>query len=364
MKIGIDAKWFFTGPPSGRVVLKNLLAGMLQQAHTEHQFYIFLNKEDEQRHFPFSGRNILLIYVRRLNNLLANVMLLPKYHKQFDLDVTLFQNFGCLSRSVKSIVYIHDLLFLDFPQYFSFKEKLYLKAIGPLARRAHSLVTISETEKARIVRHGLASEAKVHFVHHGVSSEFGPASSFTDQELDEVRSQYGLPKVYVLFLGRLNIRKNIRSLLLAMKDVDAYLVIAGGNSHKTEDLDMVIEENKLKEKVIFTGHIADGHLSKVYALATIFCFPSFAEGFGLPPLEAMASGVPVISSDRTSLKEVCGPAALYVNPDQPSEIANSINVLLNSPEKRKKQIAKGFQRANLFTWQRASNELMKIIEQV
>ncbi|MET1258516.1 glycosyltransferase family 1 protein [Flagellimonas sp. DF-77] len=337
---------------------------MLGPKYGSHQFYIFLNKEDFEKEFPFQAANVHLVYVKRVNNLLSNTFVLPKYHKKLNLDVTLFQNFGPLFPAVNSIVYIHDLLFLDYPGFFSLKEKIYLRLIVPLAKKAKSLVTISATEKERIIAHGLAKRNNVHFVHHGVSKEFRPASDFADAELVKTQKDYGLPNGYVLFLGRLNIRKNIKSLLIAMKDVDVPLVIAGANSHKTEDLEEVIANNGLKHKVIFTGHIADGDLPKVYALATVFCFPSFAEGFGLPPLEAMASGVPVVSSDRTSLKEVCGSAALFIDPDRPEAIAKALNTLLHSPAKRERLIAEGHHRAAQFNWDKASRELMRIIEKV
>ncbi|MEM6894847.1 MAG: glycosyltransferase family 1 protein [Bacteroidota bacterium] len=362
MKIGIDAKWFFTGPPSGKVVLKNLLKELLVPKYEHHKFYIFLNKGEEGMLFPFMLNNVHLVYVHNWNNLLANAFVLPFYQRKLNLDTVLFQNFGSFFPPKKGVVYIHDLLFLDFPQFFSLKERVYLRAIKPLAKNAKQVATISASEKSRVLRHQLAHEEDVYFVHHGISSRFKPLTEKVSEDIARVRQKYGLPKKYVLFLGRLNVRKNIKNLLLAMKDIDCTLVIAGESSHKTDNLSAIIEQNNLMEKVVFTGHVDDEDLPMVYAMAKVFCFPSYAEGFGLPPLEAMSSGVPVVSSDRTSLKEVCGTGALFIDPDRPAEITEKINILLNSPSKRMEMIEKGLEWVKKFSWERSAKQLMDIIE--
>ncbi|MEL6305929.1 MAG: glycosyltransferase family 1 protein [Bacteroidota bacterium] len=362
MRIGIDAKWFFSGPPSGKVVLKNLLREFLVPKYAHHQFYIFLNKGEEGKSFPFVLSNMHLVYVKNWNNLLTNAFVLPFYQRKLNLDTVLFQNFGPFSPPKTGVVYIHDLLFLDFPQFFSVKERVYLRAIKPLAKNAKQVVTISASEKSRVLRHQLAHEEDVYFVHHGISSRFKPLTEKESEDIAKVRHKYRLPKKYVLFLGRLNVRKNIKNLLLAMKDIDCTLVIAGESSHKTENLSAIIEQNSLMEKVVFTGHVDEEDLPVVYAIATVFCFPSYAEGFGLPPLEAMSSGVPVVSSDRTSLKEVCGTGALFIDPDSPTEMAEKINILLNSPEKRMEMIDRGLKWVKPFVWEHSAKKLMDIIE--
>ncbi|MGJ8591431.1 MAG: glycosyltransferase family 4 protein [Aquaticitalea sp.] len=362
MNIGIDAKWFFNGPPSGRVVVQNLVKELASNNFKRHKFFFFIPNKDENLEFPYHAENLKVVYVSQINNLFSNLFVLPMHAKRLNLDVILFQNFGPFSKSFQSIVYIHDLLYLDFPQYYGFKEKMYLKFLKPLAKRADKIVTISETEKERIVRHQLGLSSNIHVVYHGVNNKFKVLADFSDTEIVAVSEKYDLPDRFVLYLGRLNIRKNIKNLLLAMKLVDIPLVIVGEHDHKTDDFKTIIKQQNLENKIIFTGYVDASEIPLLYSLSMVFCFPSFAEGFGLPPLEAMASGTPVVVSDRTSLPEVCGDAALYVDADDPNDIAKKLNLLIESSSKRKEYSLKGIQRAEKFKWSIAAEKLIAIME--
>ena len=359
MRIGIDAKWFFNGPPSGKVVIKQLLKELLSDSYRTYEFFIFLKKKDKELKFPYQNKNIKLVYVSSFNNLISNAITLPRHSKKHKLDVVLFQNFGTFSK-IKNVVYIHDLLYLDYPQFYSFKERLYLSLIKPLAKRANTIVTISETERRRIVKHKLGSD-NVHFVYHGVDPKFKPLEGHDKLQIQAFKEKYNLPDEFVLYLGRLNVRKNIANLIYAMQFVNTPLVIVGENDHKSENLSSTIDALGINDKIFFTGFVDEAELPLVYALATLFCFPSYAEGFGLPPLEAMASGTPVIVSDRTSLPEVCEDAALYINPDDPSDIAEKINTFLASKEMIDTFANKGIIQSKKFSWKKSAENLMNII---
>ncbi|MFL5808986.1 MAG: glycosyltransferase family 4 protein, partial [Flavisolibacter sp.] len=181
-----------------------------------------------------------------------------------------------------------------------------------------------------------------------------------------IRKKLDLPARYILFVGRLNARKNIEALLKAMvvlADKDIRLVVVGSQEWKAPDL-QTLTSVELAEKVQFTGSVNDRELSMIYAMATIFCFPSFAEGFGIPPLEAMASGVPVIVSNTTSIPEVCSDAALYINPHKPEEIANSIMLLLNDKSLYQEKRAAGLKRAKLFTWENTAHGILQSMTRI
>ena len=360
MKVGIDAKWFFNGPPSGKVVVKQLLKELLSNTYKDDEFYVFLNKADKELEFPHKRENIKCIYISSFNNLISNAFILPIQAKKYKLDVVLFQNFGTFL-NIKSIVYIHDLLYLDYPQYYSLKERLYLSVLKPLAKKADTIITISEAEKKRIIKHKLGID-NVHFVYHGVDDKFKPIDKHNAKDIKAFKNKYDLPNQFILYLGRLNIRKNIANLISAMQFIDTPLVIVGKNDHKSENLTSIINTLNLQDKIIFTGYLEENELPLVYALSTVFCFPSYAEGFGLPPLEAMASGTPVIVSDRTSLPEVCEDAALYINPDTPSDIAKKINTLLASKEIINTFANKGVVQSEKFSWKKSAKNLMNIIK--
>ena len=359
MIIGVDIKWFFNGPPRGKIVVKQLVKELLKDQFKHYQFYFFLDKKDQYEDFPYPKGNHVFLYVKNVNNLISNAFVLPKYAKKYNLDIVLFQNFGT-PKNINSAVYIHDLLYLDYPQFYSLKEKVYLSFIKPFAKKAKKVITISESEKSRIVKHQLGDE-NVHYVHLGVDPKFRPLAKHDPKDILAFKEEYNLPNEFMLYLGRLNVRKNVVGLINAMREIEFPLVIIGGYDHKKDDLMQRIKELDLERKIFFTGFIKEHQLPLAYASAKVFCFPSYAEGFGLPPLEAMASGVPVVVSNRTSLTEVCGDAALYVDPDQPSDIAEKINFLLSSEKEMQKFSKKGLDWSKKYSWQTSAQKLMDIL---
>ena len=173
MKIGFDAKWFFTGNPSGRVVVKNMLKQLLSN-YPEHDFYIFLKSNEKHLHFPYMAPNIHLVYVWGKINLLSNTIIIPIKSIFLKLDIFLFQYSAPPISSFKRVVYIYDVIFEDSPEFFSFWERLYFSPLKFLARRTNRICTISGSEKKRIVQHNYGSEAKVDVVYLGVDSQYKP----------------------------------------------------------------------------------------------------------------------------------------------------------------------------------------------
>jgi glycosyltransferase involved in cell wall biosynthesis len=167
----------------------------------------------------------------------------------------------------------------------------------------------------------------------------------------------------LLYVGRLNVRKNIGNLLRALRllegDVKMPIVISGSPDWKNPGLASLLAT--LAIRPIFTGSVEDRDLPALYAMASVFCFPSYEEGFGLPPLEAMACGVPVVVSDRSSLPEVCGNAGTYANPDDPEAIATAIQSLLVDEGLALKKRALGLERAGHFSWQNSARGVMASI---
>lgn len=356
MKIGIDAKWFFDGPPSGRVVVRNIIEALLE-VNKEDLFYLFLNKSDKHKTFPFLNNNVKLIYVKNINNALTNVLFLPLYSRKLKLDIILYQNFP--SPFSRSINYIHDVLFLEYPEYYTLKERLYLWPIKFLSKFSNHIITISESEKDRMVKHKISDSKNISVVYHGINKEYEKLHS--KESIDTFRKKYNLPEKFVLYLGRLNSRKNISTLIKALHKLEnVTLVIAGKEDREIINLKQLILELKLGKRVIFLGHIPDNDITLLYSAANIFCFPSFAEGFGLPPLESMASGTPVIVSNTTSLPEVCSNAALYVDPKNSSELATQINRLITDENLYSKLVILGKERASSFNWTIAAEKINNI----
>jgi len=368
IKLGIDAKWYFNGPPSGRVVVRNIIDSLIQLKDEEVQISLFIEASDFQSALDYFPKDVGLIKVGALPNFLSNMFLLPKLAKKFDLDVVLFQNFGSFSSSgFKKVVYIHDVLFLDYPEFYSKKELIYFKLMPFLAKGSKALITISNSEKKRLINHKVLNPELIDVVYHGIDSKFKTLSSYSDSEISNLNEAYSLPERYILYVGRINIRKNLTNLVRALsliEDKELKLVIVGKVDSKSVDIEKVINDNSLSERVIFTGHVSDEDLYKIYARAFIFCFPSFAEGFGLPPLEAMSCGVPVVVSTETCMPEVCGDAALYIKPTDHLDIAEKINSLVGDNALYQMMKDRGLSHVEQFTWNRSAESIINIVKRI
>ena len=364
LRIGIEAKWYFDGPPSGKRVIRALVDHLLE-IDSVNEYYIILNKQHQHLIFPYSNKpNVHLCYVWAGNNLLSNLLALPKVMKSARLDVTLFQNFAPLWGHGKRIAYIHDVLFLSNPEFYTLWERTYFKPLRFLSNRAHAIVTISNEEKKRLDHYGFKSKSgNTYVVHHGIDPSFRPAEQHTSAALEAVKSKYNLPHQYLLFVGRLNARKNIENLLraLAKTQSDIPLVVVGSENWKASKHYETIQQTGIQNRVLFLGSLPEEDLVAVYALAYVFCFPSIAEGFGLPALEAMASGIPVIVSNTTSLPEVCGEAGNYIDPYNIESIAKAIDQLVDDPALYTQKKEQGLAVASTFTWQKAASRILACI---
>ena len=365
MRIAIDAKWYYTGPVSGRVVLQNLLPELFSQ-YPEHEWIIFLDRKDRHLGFPFSGKNVQIRYVWADMNMISNVWVIPRWLRRLKPDVMVYQTFPSFRREIPSIAFIHDVLFRKFPQFFSWKERLYFLPLAWLTRhRADRLIATTEfVANELLTYHYCPARSRIDIVPLGVSEKYQPKSLQDVGRLSTVRAKFNLPDRFILYVGRLNVRKNIESLLKALpllRDKEAKLVIVGSEDWKAPDLQQLLSRPDIGERIMMTGSMSDEELIVTYCLATVFCFPSFAEGFGLPPLEAMASGVPVIVSGTTSLPEVCGDAAVFIDPSKPDTIARAIDELFNDPELYERKRRSGLERAGQYTWPAAARALMSSI---
>jgi glycosyltransferase involved in cell wall biosynthesis len=366
MRIGFDGRWFFSGNPSGKVMACKLLQQLIA-GHPEHEYFVFLPRRERHLEFRLQAPHVKLIYTTGANGLLANCISLPWQARKLDLDVCVFFYFSGVFGKYKKIVFVNDITFLANPGYFTWKEKLYFRPIRFLNRWAARICTLSRSEKERMVRFKYAATDKIAVVSLGVDERFAPLSEHVQSRIREVRATFGLPDRFLLYVGRMNERKNILNLLKAvnaLKDKNIKLVLAGKVDWKMFDLQVKIKELALQDRVLLLGQVAEADLPVLYALATIFCYVSFAEGFGLPPLEAMASGVPVVVSDRDSLPEVCAAAGSYADPQKPEDIAAAIDRLLTDPNLREEKRAKGLLRAKCFSWEKSADKLLQVCREV
>jgi glycosyltransferase involved in cell wall biosynthesis len=365
MRIGIDAKWYYSGPPSGVNVVRNIVNSLIKE-NTEHKLFIFLNREDKILNYEdkiFQNNNVICVYIPRKVNFITNLFFFPLYFYKYNLDVILFQNFVPFYNlgSTQYINYIHDFLFLDYPQYFSLTERVIYSFIKSSLKKSNHIITISISEQKRIIKHTKISSDSISYVYHGVDEKFHERS--VEKKLNIV-AKYKLPSKYILYVGRINIRKNIKTLLEGFSqiyDTEIALVIVGKEENNDINFLETICRLNIEKRVFVIGHIPDDDLVGIFSAAKIFVFPSFAEGFGLPPLEAMKSGVPSIVSDIASLNEICEDCVLYFNPNNVFELKDNMNLLLENNHLYNNLKQKGLNRAEKFEWDNSAREILKII---
>jgi glycosyltransferase involved in cell wall biosynthesis len=256
----------------------------------------------------------------------------------------------------RAVVTIHDCIHLMFPQYLPNRlAHGYARAsLWAAARRAERIFTVSETSKADILRYCDVEAERIIVVYNAIDDRF--ATPPEPEAIERVRERYQLHGPFALYVGNIKPHKNLERLIDAFDLVRRggferlELLIIGDQISKYPRLRRAVDKHKLHKHVRFLGFVADDTLAALYRLATVFVFPSLYEGFGLPPLEAMASGTPVVTSNRSSLPEVVGDAAVLVDPYSAASIAEGIQQVLSDPELRRSLSARGLARAREFSW--------------
>ncbi|MEK7452912.1 MAG: glycosyltransferase family 1 protein [Patescibacteria group bacterium] len=271
------------------------------------------------------------------------------------------------TKKTKKIITFHDLSFLHYPEFFLFKKKYWHLSQHPKkqAMEADRIIAISESTKSDLVNFYNIKEEKISVIYSGVGESFKQISK-NNKNLERVKNKYNLPDNFILYLGTIEPRKNILGIIEAFEAVrekrKISLVIAGSFGWLFSDIIKRVKISKFRDDIIFTNFIDQDDKVYLYNLAEIFVYPSFFEGFGFPPLEAMASGVPTITSNCSSLPEVVGNAGIMIDPYKPSEIAEAIDMVLEDNNLRNILSIRGVDQAKNFNWQKTGIETLNIIK--
>ena len=270
----------------------------------------------------------------------------------------------------KSVVTIHDCIHLRFPQYLPNRLAYgYARASLWIAtHRATRVLTVSEASKRDILRYFHVPESKIDVIYNAIDEQYGERP--TDEEMRRVRERYQLQDPFVLYAGNIKPHKNLERLIEAFHTLrkngfeQVKLLIIGDEISKYPTLRRAVHRYKLHHNVRFLGFVSDKTLACLYRLAAVFVFPSLYEGFGLPPLEAMASGTPVITSNQSSLPEIMGDAALLVDPYDPDAIYGAMRRVLTEPELARSLSERGLARVKEFSWERSVRRVREIYDEV
>ncbi|MEI7556982.1 glycosyltransferase family 1 protein [Candidatus Chlorohelix sp.] len=289
------------------------------------------------------------------------------------LDIVHFPDFVMSPhRSGKDIVTVHDLSFIVVSECADDKLRRYLsEAVPRAAKQAERIIVVSESIKSELVERLKLPPEKIKVIYNGVSPKFHPLTD--TQTLEEVRSKLGLPPQFALFVGTIEPRKNLARLVEAWRNIintpqgkGRKLVLVGRRGWKYEPIFRRITELKMQDEIVWLDFVSDKDLPALYNLAELFVFPSLYEGFGIPPLEALACGTPALVSDNSALSEVFEGAAVMCNPLQVDSIAQGISQILTSLDGDHKLVEelrfKGLERAAQYTWENAAADTLELYQ--
>ena len=270
----------------------------------------------------------------------------------------------------KSVVTIHDVTPLILPWAFPPRHRRILAAaLSRVRRQADAVIVPSASAATDVVRHLNIDRDRITVIPMGCDARFQPGVD--PLRVAMLRQRHGIPERYALFVGTMEPRKNLRALLRGFARFraerpqdDVKLVLAGGPGWGQGPFDEIVDTLKMRDHVLFAGFVVDEDLPDLYRGAEVFVYPSLYEGFGLPVLEAMACGTPVITSDRSSLPEVAGNAALLVNPTQPEALAAALASVVADKALREELRWKGLARAKDFSWDATARKTLAVYREV
>lgn len=269
-------------------------------------------------------------------------------------------------RHARTVYTLHDLIFLRYPAYHLPYNRWYLTFTMPrYLRAADVIITPSECSRQDAIKYYGLPEEKIKVIYEAPAPTFTPLTD--PASLSRVRQKYSLPQKFILNVGTIEPRKNLSALLEAFHPLlvdwpDLKLVLVGKRGWLYESFFQRLQTLGLQDCVIFPGYVDEADLPAFYQLAEVFVFPSLYEGFGLPPLEAMAGGAPVVSSNRSSLPEVVGEAGLLVDPTDPAALNLAVRQVLGDSQLQANLRARGLAQARKFSWQKAVDELEEVYQ--
>ena len=364
--IGIDARLYGTKNKGlGRYVQE--IVDRVTAAGQGRRYIIFLSP-DNFGSFQPAGANVAKVLVRARWYSLAEQFIMPWLIWRHRLDLIHVPHFNVpFFCPAKLVVTIHDLILTKFPStrattrssiVYRFKNLSYRIIIKRAIKRAEQIIAVSEFTKADVVAQFGAKKEKISVSYEGI---FDIVSLGLKNNDKNVLLSYNIHSPYILYVGNAYPHKNLDGLIRVFGQVESQisglsLVLVGKKDYFYERLQ---EENKNK-KIIFTGYVSDSGLVKIYRQALVYVFASKYEGFGLPPLEAMSQGCAVLSSNKASMPEILGEAAMYFDPNDEKEMAQKIVDICSSPEERQKLIAKGYEQIKKYSWSECAEITLRV----
>ncbi len=365
MRIGIDARLiFYQKAGIGQYILR-LIQALAEVDHSD-EFILFQSRKDATEltaEANFRRHRLWTPSHHRFERTAMSVELFP--HK---LDVLHSPDFIQPSHTRSpSVITVHDLAFLLYPRFLTRQSARYYGQVDLAARRASQIIAVSQSTKRDVIKLLGVPPERVTVIYEAAHPIFKQLDH--DRAREHVATRYGITQDFILFVGTIEPRKNLPTLLQAFRrmldvyHVDATLAIAGKPGWLTDQMNENVSSLNLNDKVHFLGPVPNEELVYLYNAARVFALPSFYEGFGLPPLEAMACGTPVVVSNTSSLPEVVGDAGQMVDPDDVEAWSVALWRVLTDKGLRDEMCEKGLRRTASFSWERTAREHLTVYRQ-
>jgi len=372
MNIGIDIRVLARGVRTGvEEYTINLLSYLLPlEPKINYRFFYNAYQKAKLNYSWLSLANVKLKDFRIPNRLFfisSRYLSQPKIDKLLKgVDIYFNPHFftAPLSIGCKKIVTFHDLSFERYPHFFSWRKRAWQRFLMDArqeAQQADKIIAVSQSTKDDLVNLYGIEPKKIKVIYSGVGNQF----KVQNARCKIIKNKYNLPDKFILYFGTIEPRKNLIGLIKAFellrRNHSIKLVVAGAKGWLYQDILKTAQESKYSQDIIFTGFIEEADKPALYNLAKLFVYPSFFEGFGFPPLEAMACGLPTIVSHTSSLPEVVGQGTLMVDPYNIDELTWAMETALTDNSLRKQLIQKGINQAKKFSWPKCARETLKVI---
>ncbi|MFZ5940593.1 MAG: glycosyltransferase family 4 protein [Bacteroidota bacterium] len=372
MKIAVNTRLMIPGRLDGIGWFTYETLRRITSSHPEHQFYFIFDRKFSKELVFSENVTPVIVHPPTRHPLLWMIWFeisVPSVLRRLGADIFLSTDgFLSMTSKVPQVGVIHDINFHHRPEDLPFFNRRYYRYYFPrFARKAARLATVSEYSRRDIINHYDIAEEKIDLVYNGANEMYEP---IPELQKEKVRKKYADGAPYFIFVGNLHPRKNVRNLLRAFQlfreenKGDFKLIIVGEKFFFTRPIEDQLESMPYRKDVIFTGRLSSEELKDLLGAAFALTFVPFFEGFGIPLIEAMRSEIPVITSNVTSLPEIAGDAALYVNPESPGSIRDAMVRLVKEPGLREDLVLKGRARRKLYSWDNTAQALWSTVEKV
>jgi glycosyltransferase involved in cell wall biosynthesis len=364
MKIAFDAKRFFHNT-SGLGNYSRDLVRILSEYQPDKE-YLLLNKNKSER-----GKEILehpnVHFIETSKGNFSRQLKMGKDAQKQGADI--FHGLsGELplkwdSKPIKKVVTIHDLIFVRYPQYYSFFDRrIHFWKFKKAADMADKIIAISEQTKRDIIRYLKVPETKIEVIYQGCHHAFKEQQS--PELMQAVKDKYNLPERFILNVGTIEERKNLLNVVKAIKGTKIPLVVVGRKTRYYQKIENFLKKKKMEKQVFLLEGVYMDELACLYKLADIFVYPSFFEGFGIPVIEALFSKTVVVTSNTSCLPEAGGKDSVYINPDSDLDIRAKLKFLWENESERKRREEKGFDFVQKFNDEPIAKQLMNFYQKI